>query len=395
MLSAAETFAADHVISSLTIRVVSDLEPGDTLPGIDTGSTSASDGGISVYVSGSKCQISDAEWVTSTKKDMSVGSTPEMKITLVPEDDYYFKGSYRSSNITVKGGTFVSADRRSSEKLVVKLKVKAISGDFDPPEDAYWKDNTKGTAKWEAPDSNDTGKYEVQLKKGSSTVTTIETTSKTYNFYPYMTTAGTYKFKVRTIARTSSQENYGKKSSWTESDEIYIAKEDVSDGRGQEGTISTVQGITTSTGQAGWIQSSGNWYYRYPNGEYASNTWQKINDNWYLFDADGRMLTGWQLYNGRNYLLGSDGVMLTGWQYVNNNWYYLNPYPDSYEGTLFVDMMYTIDGNTYYFQSDGTRAAGWNSVNGNWYYFYPDSGIMARNTTIDTFYVNENGEWVR
>jgi glucan-binding YG repeat protein len=93
--------------------------------------------------------------------------------------------------------------------------------------------------------------------------------------------------------------------------------------------------------------------------------------------------------------LGSDGVMLTGWQYVNNNWYYLNPYPDSYEGTLFVDMMYTIDGNTYYFQSDGTRAAGWNSVNGNWYYFYPDSGIMARNTTIDTFYVNENGEWVR
>jgi glucan-binding YG repeat protein len=393
MLSAAQTFAADHVISSLTIRVVSDLEPGDTLPGIDAGSTSASDGGISVYVSGSKCQISDAEWVTSTKKEMSVGSTPEMKITLVPEEDYYFKGSYRSSNITIKGGTFVSADRKSSEKLVIKLKVKAISGDFDAPEDAYWKDNTKGTAKWEAADSNDTGKYEVQLKKGSSTVTTIETTSRTYDFYPYMTTAGTYKFKVRTIAKTSAQEDYGKKSAWTESDEIYIAKEDVSDGRGQESTISEVQGITTS--QVGWIQSSGNWYYRYPNGEYASDTWQKINDKWYLFQADGKMLTGWQMRNGRSYLLGSDGVMLTGWQYVNDNWYYLNPYPDAYEGTMFADMLYTIDGNTYYFQSDGTRASGWNSVNGNWYYFYPDTGIMAKNTTIDTFYVNENGEWVR
>jgi glucan-binding YG repeat protein len=384
-------FASDRVVSSLTIRVSSDLEAGETLPGIDIGTT-AGDGGISISVNGNKCQISDAVWVTSTSKEMAVGATPEMKVTLVPETDYYFKGSYRSSNITIKGGTFVSAERKSNDKLVVKLKVKAISGDFDSPEDAYWKDNAKGTAKWEAPDTNDTGKYEVQLKRGSSTVTTVETTSRTYNFYPYMTVAGTYKFRVRTIAKTSKEEDYGKKSSWTESDEIYIAKEDVSDGTGKNvtGDISTV-----SVGQAGWIESSGSWYYRYPNGQYASNSWQKINDKWYLFQSDGKMLTGWQQRNGRYYLLANTGEMLTGWQNYNNKWYYLNPYPDDFQGVMFANTVYTIDGNTYYFNSDGTRAEGWTQINNKMYYFYPETGIMAKNTMIDTFYVNENGEWVQ
>ena len=33
-------------------------------------------------------------------------------------------------------------------------------------------------------------------------------------------------------------------------------------------------------------------------------------------------------------------------------------------------------------------------VPGNWYYFYPGQGNKAVNTTIDTFYVNQQGIWV-
>ena len=52
-----------------------------------------------------------------------------------------------------------------------------------------------------------------------------------FNFYPWMTKAGTYSFKVRAVPKTG--DDYASKSSWTESDEIYIAQEDVSDGSGQ------------------------------------------------------------------------------------------------------------------------------------------------------------------
>ena len=42
---------------------------------------------------------------------------------------------------------------------------------------------------------------------------------------------------------------------------------------------------------------------------------------------------------------------------------------------------------------NGAMMEGWNQVGENWYYFYPGSGNMAVNTTIDTFYVDQNGIW--
>lgn len=225
-------YGASSVISSVKITVSSKLEPGETLPEIGIG-TSAEDGEINVSCSGSKYSIYKAEWVTSTSRTMEPGDTPEMKVWLDAEGDYYFNGSYKSSNVSISKGTFVSAKRENSDTLVVRLKVKGIEGSFNPPDEAYWKSNTKGTARWTAPDDGGTGKYEVVLRRGSSSVHTVETTGTSYNFYPYMTREGSYSFRVRTIAKTSSEEQYGKKSDWMESDEIYIAKEDVSDGTGQ------------------------------------------------------------------------------------------------------------------------------------------------------------------
>lgn len=394
------SFAADKTISSVSLRIESELEPGDTLPEIDylngTSSTDVEDGGICILNSSSKYSIAEAEWVTSTSKEMTVGDQPTMKVRLTPEsvsgDDYAFKGTYRSSNVSVKYGSFVSASKSGSD-LIVKVKVNPIEGDFSAPEDAYWKDNAKGTARWEEPDDGGTGRYEVVLKRGSTKITTVETTGHSYNFYPYMTKAGTYSFRVRTIAKTNREEDYGKKSEWVDSDEIYLAEEDVSDGRGQ-GNGNTVNS-PGSNAQVGWRNSNNSWYYYYPDGTYQKDSWLKVNGKWYLFQSDGRMLTGWQNRGGQTYYLNENGEMLTGWILAGNRWYYLNPTQDNYEGCLLRGRWETIGGKTYYFNQDGVMLEGWNQVAGNWYYFYPGAGHKATNTYIDGFYVNQDGVWTK
>lgn len=54
------------------------------------------------------------------------------------------------------------------------------------------------------------------------------------------------------------------------------------------------------------------------------------------------------------------------WRKVNNNWYYTN--------------------------SNGVNKTGWIYDSGNWYYCY-SNGQMAKSTTIDGYYLNENGAW--
>lgn len=395
-------FAADKTVSNVTIRVYSELEPGDKLPSITTAnsgeSTSVSSGDICVYVSSGQYHIADAEWVTSTNRTMDVGDKPEMRVRLEANDGYQFKGTYRSSNVSVRGGDFSSASRSGTSALVVKLKVDPIEGDFGEPEDVYWKDNAKGTARWSKPDEGGTGKYEVVLRRGSSKIHTVETSSTSYNFYPYMTQEGTYTFRVRTIAKTTSESNYGKSSDWVESDEIYIAKEDVSDGSGR---VETVSSPSTSTEgplgntQVGWRLTNGSWYYYYPDGTCHKNGWLEIEGKHYLFGEYGQMKKGWQNINGYWYYLADSGELVTGWLKDGNRWYYLNPTQDQYLGTMFANHWLTLDGRDYYFAADGSMIEGWWQVDGSWYYFYPGTGNKAVNTTIDTFYVDANGVWNR
>lgn len=406
--SAMTVFAADKTVSSVTLRVNSELEPGETLPGIDYNNngdgSGVSSGSICISNSSDKYSITEVNWVTSTSKTMNVGDTPEMRVTLSPntvgDNDYKFKGTYRSSNVSIHYGTFVSASK-SGDELVVRLKVRAIKGTFAAPEDVYWKDNTKGTARWSEPEDAGTGRYEVVLRRGSSKIHTVETTSRSYNFYPYMTSAGTYTFRVRTIAKTNKQEDYGKSSEWVESDEIYLAKEDVSDGSGQSGSGATSggpnAGSSSPTGNVnvGWRKNSNNWYYYFPDGTYKRNGWENVGGRWYLFQNDGHMLTGWQNINNQTYYLADSGEMTVGWVKWGSRWYYLNPTQDAYVGCMLKSRWADVNGRSYYFGSDGAMAEGWNQVDGNWYYFYPGQGHKAVNTWIDTFYVNERGMWVR
>ena len=72
----------------------------------------------------------------------------------------------------------------------------------------------------------------MQLYRDNKSVHKVsKTSSRTYNFYPYMTEPGDYMFKVRTVAGTSEQKKYGKNSDWLDSGELQITDRYVSDGK--------------------------------------------------------------------------------------------------------------------------------------------------------------------
>lgn len=47
----------------------------------------------------------------------------------------------------------------------------------------------------------------------------------------------------------------------------------------------------------------------------------------------------------------------------------------------------------WWYTEGNSWATGWRQIDGNWYYFY-SNGYMAKNTTIDGYYLNFNGVWI-
>lgn len=404
--------ADTSVIKSVTIKVKSsDLEVGDRLPEITIGTEDQNTSGeVYIYETSDKYDIADAEWVTSESKDMTIGEEPKMKVWLSPgsdgDTDYYFRGSYGSSNVTVSGGTYSSASR-DGDDLVVTLRIKPIKGTYGAPEEAYWADSGLGKARWKKSEEASSGAYEVVLYRGNSQVTRLDAYKGTsYNFYPYMTKEGVYSFKVRTVPYTDTEKQYGKKSEWTESDEMYISKDHVSDGKGQGDTGggsagSGPSGSTITSDQVGWIEQGGNWYFRYPDGTYLTNNWLTLQDCWYRFDSNGVMLTGWQYLDGQWYYLkpytgGPKGALATGWNYINGKWYFLNTGMfTNLPGGAMVTGWLTVNGKQYYLDASGAMVEGWAKIGDDYYYFHPGTGEKAYNTTIGVFVLDGDGKWVK
>ena len=86
-----------------------------------------------------------------------------------------------------------------------------------------------------------------------------------------------------------------------------------------------------------WVSDGNLWRLRSENGSYARSQWAYVNGKWYLFDANGYMLTGWQKVDEKWYLLSVDGSMLTGWQQIRNDWYYLTENGDMLVDTVTPD----------------------------------------------------------
>ena len=389
-------FAAASYVSSVSITL--DVAPtaGESLPDLEVGYNS--DNCEVSIPDNDKYDIVSAKW-SSSKADVKVGGTYTLKVTLKTLNDYRFSSSYTSSKVRVKNGTFVSASRTSSDRLVVTVKTKPTKGDLDAPGEAYWISEKSGSsdlgiAKWEAVED---ASYEAYLYRGNKVVyKSGELHVSNYDFFPYMTAKGTYTFKVRSLPSNDEMSKYASKSEWTLSDEVYIdeedaeraAKEKISDSNNtnSENNSGNSRQAPSDTNAVGWIRDEDRWYYRYPDGTYLKNGWGYIGNVWYLFDANGMMLTGWQMKNGVYYYMNGDGMMQTGWLAYNNVWYYLT---DS--GAMATGWI-TLGDKTYYLGGDGAMLTGWQTIDGQIYYLYPD-GHRASNEVIDTFYVDQNGVW--
>lgn len=393
VMSAQVLASSDYrYITSVSLKVSIDLDSGDEIDSGDSLGTSADDSGNKVYATSSKYDVSSAEWTVD--KEVGIGDTPKITVWLEPNTsgssayEYRFRSSYSANNVNISGGTFVSATKSGSELKVV-LRATGVRGTYDPPADAEW-GSSKGRARWE-PGDNNSGYYDVYLYRGSSVVKKLEDYKGTsYNFYPYMTKEGDYSFKVRTVPHTDEEKKYGKKSDWTEAGDFYIAKDEVSDGSGQDNGSTTPGGGTTDVG---WRKEGDYWYFRYPDGTMQKNGWLKWNGKWYLFDNSGRMLTGWQQTGGYWYYMGENGDMQTGWLKSGNVWYYLNPNDGGPEGSMVKNCWLTINGKTYLMNESGAMVEGWYKVGNDYYYFYPGDGSKAVSTTIDGFVLDANGVW--
>jgi len=136
---------------------------------------------------------------------------------------------------------------------------------------------------------------------------------------------------------------------------------------------------------SGWFKHDGTWYYITWSGARTYNELAEIGGQKYLFDKDGKMLTGLQVFNGKKLLFASSGALQTegtasGWQKIDGNWYYFDE-----EGTRIVGKK-EINGATYYFNQEGVMQTGWIFTEGHWNYF-ASSGAMI------TGWVKDKGTW--
>ena len=352
--AAMPVYAANKTISSVGIKVNTDLDIGDNTDTLSINYGGNSGGDINVYTASDRFNVVDAE-ITSGKKRLNIGDEIKLKITLEPASDYSFKGTYSSSNISVTGGKYLSSSKKDGD-LVVAVKLNPIKGTYEQPEDVEWKDSGIGIAKWDEP-SGTSGYYELILLRGSTQVTKVENyKGNSYSFRNDMTQKGTYKFKIRTV---SHGDDYGRSSDWVTSDEFYLDESNVSKGNNN----SSNQGGNGVGNNVGWNKSGDTWYFRFPDGSLKTNGWEYIGDKWYLFDDTGRMLTGWQKRDGEYYYLNSSGQMTMGWQQSNGKWYYLNA--EVPRGKMLSNTwLHSSDGKYYYLDSNGAMCEKWTQISG-------------------------------
>lgn len=332
----------------------------------------------------------------SSASTVKVGDVLKVTVYLYANSTLGGTHTFKNASIHTTGATYVSCSRAQDEVKVV-FKTKAIKGQYDSPDEVTW-GSTLGTASWSEPE-NGSGYYTAVLYRNDSKVYEVsDYYGSSYNFYPWMTREGTYTFKVRTVAHESGISSSAR-SEWTESGDIEIDANHVSDGSGQGSQQGGGQGGSTDTGATGWFMNNGAWYYRFPDRSLKKNGWEKVNGLWYLFDVNGAMRTGWVTDGGHTYYLKDSGAMKTGWiKTTDNKWYYLNPNAGGPEGSMLKSQWLDYNNNKYYMTESGAMATGWVKVGDRWYYFSTDAngpeGAMARNTNIGSFHVGSDGAWI-
>ena len=115
----------------------------------------------------------------------------------------------------------------------------------------------------------------------------------------------------------------------------------------------------------------------------------KINDYYYAFNQDGKMLFGWQIIDNKKYYFNQDGKMAYGWQIINNKKYYF----DINTGEAYIGFK-IIDSRTYFFNNNGEKTIGLINNNGILYYFYDGYYLKNGWKTVNNaqYYFNKYGQ---
>lgn len=144
--------------------------------------------------------------------------------------------------------------------------------------------------------------------------------------------------------------------------------------------------------ETGWFNQDGNWYYITSTGARSYNELLEIAGQKYLFDKDGKMLTGYQVFNGKKMFFSESGALQTAgnpstWQKIDSDWYFYD------EDGLRAVGKKNINGSTYYFNQEGMMQTGWAFVDGHWNYF-ASSGAMKTGWVKDQetwYYLDKDG----
>lgn len=140
----------------------------------------------------------------------------------------------------------------------------------------------------------------------------------------------------------------------------------------------------------GWKKLGKNWYYfsiNDPSDPYmCRNKTVGINDDLYLFDEDGVMVTGWHSFNGGRtwYYCDASGLAVRGWNKIGGKWYY---FTESIYYPTMVTGFKTIGSSRYYFDSNGAMVTGWLRLEGK-YYYLDQNGRAALSQ-----WLNIDGKW--
>ena len=132
--------------------------------------------------------------------------------------------------------------------------------------------------------------------------------------------------------------------------------------------------------RTGWIDHEGAWYLFDSKTGTAVQGWQRASYNgddpsWYLFDDEGRMLTGWQKVGSASYCLGESGRMRTGWIKDGGSWHHLSS--SGAADTGWARLAWNGTMSWYLFDGEGRMRTGWQKDGGKWY-LLAESGRMLK-----------------
>ena len=293
MMSAFPGYAASRKkITSVSVSIKADIEPetdfGQEIIEIESSSNRYSVDGYEILNEG-------FYWT----EDM----TPEIRITLTADDDYYFT-ALTKDKVTLKGGAeFKKSTRQQSSSVLLDVTLSSLQNSLKDMEGITLSDN--GIATW--PAISTAGSYEVRVyREGKIVGTSLETNTNSANCRERMMKPNeTYMVKVRAVNKYDPTV----KGDWTESNSVYISGEKVAQFKADP----NASNVNTASGTTGeWKQEADErWWYRRADGTYPANKWEELGGKWYFFDENGYMKTGWIDWEGKSYYCSENGDMLT------------------------------------------------------------------------------------